>query len=198
MGLNCRSGRLYVDGTVGGGGHAAAILDRIGPEGELWGLDRDPNVLQAAATRLAHHTSNFQLFQSSYAQLGELLKRPGSRGPQASSWTWACLLCSCRSPSVVFLLAVTNRWTCGSTRRNRAHRRHPVKPRPGSGVGKDFPGVWRGASGPAHRPPGGGRTPPAPLPDDPAVGEIVGTGPGTRGAQGETASELPGSSRPCG
>jgi len=74
VGLNCRSGRLYVDGTVGEGGHAAAILDRIGPEGELWGLDRDPHVLQAAATRLAHHTSRFQLFHRSYAQLGELLQ----------------------------------------------------------------------------------------------------------------------------
>ncbi|MCK9376069.1 MAG: 16S rRNA (cytosine(1402)-N(4))-methyltransferase RsmH [Syntrophobacterales bacterium] len=73
MGLNCRSGRLYVDGTVGEGGHAAAILDHIGPEGELWGLDRDPEVLQTAATRLAHHTSRFQLFHRSYAQLGELL-----------------------------------------------------------------------------------------------------------------------------
>lgn len=74
VGLNCRSGRLYVDGTVGGGGHAAAILDRIGPEGELWGLDRDPNALEAAATRLARHTSKYHLFQSSYAQLGELLE----------------------------------------------------------------------------------------------------------------------------
>jgi 16S rRNA (cytosine1402-N4)-methyltransferase len=73
MGLNCRSGRLYVDGTVGEGGHAAVILDHIGPEGELWGLDRDPEVLQTAAARLAHHTSRFQLFHRSYAQLGELL-----------------------------------------------------------------------------------------------------------------------------
>ena len=83
VGLNCRSGRLYVDGTVGEGGHAAAILDRIGPEGELWGLDRDPTALQAAETRLAHHTSNFHLFQSSYAQLGELLEAarlPGAAG----------------------------------------------------------------------------------------------------------------------
>ena len=83
VGLNCRSGRLYVDGTVGEGGHAAAILDRIGPEGELWGLDRDPNALKAAATRLAHHTSKFHLFQSSYAQLGELLEAarlPGVAG----------------------------------------------------------------------------------------------------------------------
>ena len=62
VGLNCRSGRLYVDGTVGGGGHAAAILDRIGPEGELWGLDRDPNALQAAAARVARPTPHFPLF----------------------------------------------------------------------------------------------------------------------------------------
>ncbi len=83
VGLNCRSGRLFVDGTVGEGGHAAAILDHCGPEGELWGLDRDPNVLQAAADRLARHTSRFQLFHRSYAQLGELLEeaqRPGVAG----------------------------------------------------------------------------------------------------------------------
>jgi 16S rRNA (cytosine1402-N4)-methyltransferase len=83
VGLNCRSGRLYVDGTVGEGGHAAAILDHCGPEGELWGLDRDPTALQAAAFRLAHHTSRFKLFHRSYAQLGELLEAarlPGVAG----------------------------------------------------------------------------------------------------------------------
>jgi len=79
VGLNCRSGRLYVDGTVGEGGHAAAILDRIGPEGELWGLDRDPKALQAAKTRLVHHTSKFHVFHRSYAQLGELLASAGGR-----------------------------------------------------------------------------------------------------------------------
>jgi 16S rRNA (cytosine1402-N4)-methyltransferase len=73
VGLNCRSGRLYVDGTVGEGGHAAAILDHCGPEGELWGLDRDPHALQAAAARLARHASRFQLFHRSYARLGEIL-----------------------------------------------------------------------------------------------------------------------------
>jgi 16S rRNA (cytosine1402-N4)-methyltransferase len=83
VGLNCQSGRLYVDGTVGEGGHAAAILDHCGPEGELWGLDRDPHALQAAAARLVRHTSRFQLFHQSYAHLGELLekaRRPGAAG----------------------------------------------------------------------------------------------------------------------
>ena len=73
VGLNCRPGRLYVDGTVGEGGHAAAILDCSRPDGQLWGLDRDPAVLKTAATRLAHHTSRFQLFHQSYCQLGDLL-----------------------------------------------------------------------------------------------------------------------------
>jgi 16S rRNA (cytosine1402-N4)-methyltransferase len=73
VGLNCRPGRLYVDGTVGEGGHAAAILDAIRPDGRLWGLDRDPAVLETAAARLAHHTSRFQLFHCSYSHLGELL-----------------------------------------------------------------------------------------------------------------------------
>lgn len=73
VGLNCRPGLLYVDGTVGEGGHAAAILDCSSPDGRLWGLDRDPAVLETAAARLAHHTSRFQLFHRSYSELGELL-----------------------------------------------------------------------------------------------------------------------------
>jgi len=80
VGLNCRPGCLYVDGTVGEGGHAAAILDRTAPDGELWGMDQDPAVLAVAARRLAHYTSRFSLFHRSYAQLGEVLKMAGVRG----------------------------------------------------------------------------------------------------------------------
>ena len=83
VGLNCRSGRLYVDGTLGEGGHATAILLRTAPEGRLWGLDRDPAALQAAAARLAPFTSRFCLFRRSYRQLGELLEEaqvPGVAG----------------------------------------------------------------------------------------------------------------------
>jgi 16S rRNA (cytosine1402-N4)-methyltransferase len=80
VGLDCRPGRLYVDGTVGEGGHAAAILEGIAPNGELWGLDRDPAALTAAEVRLARHTSRFQLFHRSYTQLGELLDRAKVKG----------------------------------------------------------------------------------------------------------------------
>lgn len=80
VGLDCRPGCLYVDGTVGEGGHAAAILDRTAPDGALWGMDQDPAVLTAAATRLAPYTSRFRLFHRSYAQLGEVLEMTGVRG----------------------------------------------------------------------------------------------------------------------
>jgi 16S rRNA (cytosine1402-N4)-methyltransferase len=82
-GLDCRPGRLYVDGTVGEGGHAAAILEHTAPSGELWGLDRDAAILQAASRRLARHTSRFCLFHRPYSQLGELLTQariPGVAG----------------------------------------------------------------------------------------------------------------------
>jgi 16S rRNA (cytosine1402-N4)-methyltransferase len=73
-GLNIRPGRLYVDGTVGEGGHAVAILDRLLQGGELIGLDRNPAVLQRAANRLAPYTSRFRLFHRSFSQLGEVLE----------------------------------------------------------------------------------------------------------------------------
>jgi len=77
VGLDCRPGCVYVDGTVGEGGHATAILNRTAPDGLLWGLDQDPVVLQAAAARLAPFTSRFRLFHRSYAQLGEILTEAG-------------------------------------------------------------------------------------------------------------------------
>lgn len=73
-GLAVRPGRHYVDGTVGEGGHAVAILDRLMQGGELIGLDRNPAVLQRAANRLAPYTSRFRLFHRSFSALGEVLE----------------------------------------------------------------------------------------------------------------------------
>ncbi len=76
-GLVVRPDRLYVDGTLGEGGHAVAILAQIAGVGELWGFDRDPTVLQTAAARLTPFTSHFFLFHRSYARLGEVLEEAG-------------------------------------------------------------------------------------------------------------------------
>ena len=45
--LQPRSGGLYIDGTLGGGGHTAAILERSTPEGRVLGIDTDEQALQA-------------------------------------------------------------------------------------------------------------------------------------------------------
>jgi 16S rRNA (cytosine1402-N4)-methyltransferase len=47
------SGDIIVDATIGSGGHAAAILERIGPDGRLIGIDRDPEAIERARSNLA-------------------------------------------------------------------------------------------------------------------------------------------------
>ncbi len=73
-GLQCRPGRIYLDGTVGLGGHAEAILSHSAPSGRLVGLDQDPANLQKARARLQTFGSRTLLIHSNYSQLTELLE----------------------------------------------------------------------------------------------------------------------------
>lgn len=69
-----------VDGTVGAGGHSSKIAPKIAPHGKLIGLDRDPMMLAFAEEKLAlvsPPSSLVSLFQSSYANLPEVLKSHG-------------------------------------------------------------------------------------------------------------------------
>jgi len=70
-GLNLRPGDLYIDGTVGAGGHAAGILERTAPDGRLIGFDRDAVALEAARQRLAVYGERARLIQASYTALAE-------------------------------------------------------------------------------------------------------------------------------
>ncbi len=51
--LNLRPGGVYVDATIGGGGHAREMLERSAPDGRVIGIDRDPRALEAAGSCLA-------------------------------------------------------------------------------------------------------------------------------------------------
>ena len=51
-GLNIRPDGIYVDGTLGGGGHSSQILKRLGEDGRLIGIDRDGDAIAAATARL--------------------------------------------------------------------------------------------------------------------------------------------------
>ncbi len=70
-------GGIYVDGTVGGGGHARLILEACSPDGRLIGLDRDPAALLAAAAWLAPFAERATLCRGSFADLGRHLDALG-------------------------------------------------------------------------------------------------------------------------
>jgi len=58
-----------IDGTLGGGGHAAGLLQAIAPDGRLLGLDRDPEALARARERLAPFGGRAVLVHSSFRDL---------------------------------------------------------------------------------------------------------------------------------
>jgi len=64
---------IYVDGTFGRGGHAGAILDRLGAEGRLLAIDKDPQAVAAAKDRFGAD-SRFEIVQGSFTQLGCLVQ----------------------------------------------------------------------------------------------------------------------------
>ena len=72
--LNCQPNRTYVDGTVGSGGHAGAILDKSSPAGRLIGLDWDEEAIQRARKNLASFGKRMELVKSNYKDLGSVLE----------------------------------------------------------------------------------------------------------------------------
>jgi 16S rRNA (cytosine1402-N4)-methyltransferase len=70
-------GGRYVDGTIGGAGHAAAILAASSPTGWLFACDRDGAAVEAAGQRLAGFGGRFELRRADFARLAEWIP-PGS------------------------------------------------------------------------------------------------------------------------
>ena len=66
-------GRVIIDGTLGGGGHAEALLER---GARVFGIDRDPRALAAAGARLARFGERFTPVQGTFAQAASLVPGP--------------------------------------------------------------------------------------------------------------------------
>ena len=75
--LNPFSGGRFVDGTLGAGGHASGILEASGPEGELLGLDVDPQAINLASRNLQEFGSRVRIMLSSYTALLSCLSEIG-------------------------------------------------------------------------------------------------------------------------
>jgi len=67
--LNPKAGGRYVDGTIGGAGHAEAILAASSPTGWLYGCDRDGAAVEAASRRLTPFAGRFEIRQVNFARL---------------------------------------------------------------------------------------------------------------------------------
>lgn len=75
--LAVHGGAIYVDGTLGGGGHGEAILKASAPDGRLIGIDRDTDALRAAAERLKPWGARATLAHGNYRDLPGVLASLG-------------------------------------------------------------------------------------------------------------------------
>ncbi len=73
--LNCKQGKIYVDCTLGGSGHARAICEKIVPDGVLIGIDQDIDAIQNATEVLKQFDFSIHLFHENFVHLPELLRQ---------------------------------------------------------------------------------------------------------------------------
>lgn len=78
--LNPRPGGIYVDGTLGGAGHARQILEASSPDGLLVGFDRDRTALETAAKRLAEFGDRVHLVSRNFSGMATALAERGITG----------------------------------------------------------------------------------------------------------------------
>ena len=75
--LGLQPGAVVVDGTLGGAGHAAAILERTGPDGVLIGLDLDEDALSAAREELKRYGDRVRIVHASFRKLDDATRELG-------------------------------------------------------------------------------------------------------------------------
>lgn len=74
--MDCQSGKIYVDCTLGGGGHSELILKKIAPDGKLIAFDIDDDAIKAASKRLENY-KNLTIVKNSYVNLRQVLTELG-------------------------------------------------------------------------------------------------------------------------
>lgn len=79
-GLNIKPDGIYVDGTLGGGGHSYEIARRLDKGGKLIGIDRDEDALRAASERLSEFSDRVKLIRGNYEDTVSILHNQGIFG----------------------------------------------------------------------------------------------------------------------
>jgi 16S rRNA (cytosine1402-N4)-methyltransferase len=75
--LNIKPDGIYVDGTLGGGGHALEVCRRLGEHGRLIGIDQDSDAIAAATERLKEYKDKVTVVRSNYENIHEVLTELG-------------------------------------------------------------------------------------------------------------------------
>ncbi len=75
--LNIKPDGVYVDGTLGGGGHSSEILKRLSDRGRLIGIDRDEAAIKAAGERLGEFGEKFTSVRGNYSQMPDIVRGLG-------------------------------------------------------------------------------------------------------------------------
>lgn len=75
--LNIKPDGIYVDGTLGGGGHAWEVCRRLGDQGRFIGIDQDADAIRAASERLAEYGDKVTIVRSNYENIAEVLRDLG-------------------------------------------------------------------------------------------------------------------------
>lgn len=75
--LNIKPDGIYVDGTLGGGGHAFEVCRRLGKNGRLIGIDQDADAIAAAGSRLEEYTDRVTIVRNNYENIDSVLSDLG-------------------------------------------------------------------------------------------------------------------------
>ena len=86
--LNIKPDGIYVDGTLGGGGHAYQVASRLSEKGRLIGIDQDADAIAAAGERLKEFGDKITIIRSNYANMKEELHRIGVEGGWNRVGSW--------------------------------------------------------------------------------------------------------------
>ena len=76
-GLNIKPDGIYVDGTLGGGGHAYEVCTRLGNKGRFIGIDQDEAAIEAAGIRLRDFGERVTIVRSNYCDMKSQLQKLG-------------------------------------------------------------------------------------------------------------------------
>ncbi|MCH5267066.1 MAG: 16S rRNA (cytosine(1402)-N(4))-methyltransferase RsmH [Lachnospiraceae bacterium] len=79
-GLAVKSDGIYVDGTLGGAGHAGAVCEKLSEKGRFIGIDQDADAIAAAGERLRPFGDKVSIVRSNYADMKQVLHRLGVSG----------------------------------------------------------------------------------------------------------------------